>query len=75
MLKKNYSKKYKATTIEDGVFLLKTIEKLKKKWNLSSEFKRVKYKLNRMFISKKIKTLIGNEKIGKFNLIIFLQFL
>ena len=30
LLKKNYSKKYKAATLEDGVFLLKTIEKLKK---------------------------------------------
>ena len=29
-LKKNYSKKYEVATIEDGVFVLKTIEKLKK---------------------------------------------
>ena len=30
LLKKNYSKKYEVATIEDGIFLLKTIEKIKK---------------------------------------------
>tara|TARA_Y100000768_G_scaffold385560_1_gene371914 strand:- start:1383 stop:2318 length:936 start_codon:yes stop_codon:yes gene_type:complete len=30
LIKKNYSKKYEVATIEDGVFVLKTIEKLKK---------------------------------------------